>query len=93
MIKIIKYNIKNKNYEITILSIKGTTVKKDVYLDLQLYFPSFLFYILSKFENVSPGGNFYSFKFIEYSLSIPYRLFSSYSILLRIFKRFRRYNY
>ena len=39
-VKMIQYNVKTPNYDkIIILSIKGTSNRKDVYLDIQLYFP------------------------------------------------------
>ena len=80
-VKMIRYDLKKNTDEITILSIKGTSNKKDVYLDLQLYFPSVLLNLLSIFSVFSQQKDTYSFGFLEYSLSIPYRIFSQYSII------------
>ena len=80
-VKMIQYNVKNSKDEVTILSIKGTSNKKDIYLDFQLYFPSILLNILSTFSIFGQQKDTLSFKFIEYSLSIPYRLFSQHSII------------
>jgi hypothetical protein len=80
-VKMIQYNVKNSKDEVTILSIKGTSNKKDIYLDFQLYFPSVLLNILSTFSIFGQQKETLSFKFIEYSLSIPYRLFSQHSII------------
>ena len=77
----IQYNVKTSKDQVTILSIKGTSNKKDIYLDFQLYFPSILLNILSTFSIFGQQKESLSFKFIEYSLSIPYRLFSQYSII------------
>jgi len=73
-VKMVRYDVKNKKNEITILSIKGTTYKKDMYLDFQLYFSSVLLNLLSTFSILSPKDSS-TFRFIEYSLSIPYRIF------------------
>ena len=72
----IQYNVINerKNIEITILSIKGTTFNKDIYLDAQLFFSSVLLNLLSTFSVITQKDA-WGFKLIEYSLSIPYRLF------------------
>jgi hypothetical protein len=80
-VKMIQYNVKNSKDEVTILSIKGTSNKKDIYLDFQLYFPSVLLNILSTFSIFGQQKDSLSFKFIEYSLSIPYRLFSQHSMI------------
>lgn len=80
-VKMIQYNVKTSKDQVTILSIKGTSNKKDIYLDFQLYFPSILLNILSTFSIFGQQKESLSFKFIEYSLSIPYRLFSQYSII------------
>ena len=66
---------------ITILSIKGTTNKKDMFLDLQLYLPSILLNYLSYFSIFNQRKDTYSFGYLEYSLSLPYRLFSQYLII------------
>ena len=80
-VKMIKYDIQKNTDEITILSIKGTSNKKDAYLDLQLYFPSVLLNLLSIFSVFSQQKDTYTFRFMEYSLSIPYRIFSQYLII------------
>ena len=89
-VKMIQYDvIKNRKdgdiisfeNEITILSIKGTTNKKDIFLDLQLYLPSVLLTLLSYFSLLTNQKDTYSFRFLEYSLSLPYRLFSQYLII------------
>jgi hypothetical protein len=50
-VKMIQYNVVTPNsHQITILSIKGTSHKKDVYLDIQLYFPSVLLNLFSLFS-------------------------------------------
>ena len=75
-VKMIQYNINNLN--LTILSIKGTTSKKDIFLDFQLYMPSVFLNILSLFSAFGMDLESNSFKLVEYSLSIPYRLISNY---------------
>lgn len=89
-VKMIQYDvIKNRKdgdtisfeNEMTILAIKGTTNKKDIFLDLQLYLPSILLTFLSYFSLLSSQKETYSFRFLEYSLSLPYRLFSQYLII------------
>ena len=67
--------------EITILSIKGTTNKKDIYLDIQLYLPSVLLNFLSSFSLLAQRKDTYSFGYLEYSFSLPYRFFSQYFII------------
>ena len=79
-VKMVQYNVKNNKNEITILSIKGTSYKKDKYLDFQLYFSTVLLNLLSTFSILSPKDS-YSFGFIEYSLSIPYRIFFKYYLV------------
>ena len=51
-VKMIQYNVKNseKNISITILSIKGTSHKKDLYMDIQLFMPSVFLNLLSTFS-------------------------------------------
>jgi hypothetical protein len=73
-VKMIQYNVKNSLNNVTILSIKGTSNTKDIYLDFQLYFQSVLLNILSTFSIFGQQKETLSFKVIEYSLSIPYRL-------------------
>ena len=80
-VKMVQYNVKNSVNEVTILSIKGTSNKKDVYMDFQLYFPSILLNLLSTFSLIGEQKDSWSFRFIEYSLSIPYRLFSQFSVI------------
>ena len=75
----IQYNVRAEKVELTILSIKGTSYKKDIFLDIQLYFPSVLLSILSTFS-LSQKDNL-SNKLIEYSLSIPYRIFFQFLII------------
>ena len=50
-------------------------------MDFQLYFPSVLLNILSTFSIFGQQKESFSFQFIEYSLSIPYRLFFQYLII------------
>ena len=78
-VKMIQYNVRAEKVELTILSIKGTSYKKDIFLDIQLYFPSVLLSILSTFS-LSQKDNL-SNKLIEYSLSIPYRIFFQFLII------------
>ena len=83
-VKMVQYNIikkTDKENQVTILAIKGTTNKKDAFIDFQLYFPSILLTLLSTFSLQGHQKDTYSFKFIEYSLSIPYRLFFQYSLI------------
>ena len=75
----IQYNVRAEKIELTILSIKGTSYKKDLFWDIQLYFPSVLLSILSTFS-LSQKDNL-SNKLIEYSLSIPYRIFFQFLII------------
>ena len=72
---------KNISNNVTILSIKGTTNKKDIFLDLQLYLPSILLNYLSYFSIFNQRKDTFSFGYLEYSLSLPYRLFSQYLII------------
>ena len=64
--------------EITILAIKGTTNKRDIFLDLQLYLPSVLLTYLSYFSLLSQQKDSNSFLFLECGLSLPYRIFGQY---------------
>ena len=80
-VKMIQYDVTIDSKEITILSIKGTSNKKDAYIDLQLYFPSVLLNILSMFSIFAQQKDTYTFGFIEYGLSIPYRMFSNYLVI------------
>ena len=90
-VKMIKYDVTIKeedqeghldiDNEMTILAIKGTTNKKDIFLDLQLYLPSVLLTFLSYFSLLSQQKDSWSFLFLEYSLSLPYRIFGQYLII------------
>ena len=81
-VKMIQYNVVTpSSHQITILSIKGTSNKKDAYLDIQLYFPSVLLNLFSLFSVFSQQKDTITFGFMEYGLSIPYRLFSSYVVI------------
>ena len=89
-VKMIQYNVQIKEKigeekkiinEMTILSIKGTTNRKDCYIDFQLYLPSVFLSYLSYFSLLSKQKDSYSFGFMEYSLSLPYRVFSHYLII------------
>jgi len=79
-VKMIQYNVflKKHDFNVTILSIKGTTNKKDIYLDLQLYLPSVFLNLLSIFSIFGTDFQSNSFKLVEYSLSIPYRSLSNF---------------
>ena len=82
-VKMIPYFIKNKknNNNVTILSIKGTSYKRDIFLDAQLYFPSLLLNLLNTFSNLDQQKEAISFALIEYALSLPYRIFFQFSII------------
>ena len=75
MSKMVQYNVYNKRNNLTILSIKGTSYKRDYYLDAQLYFPAILLNLINTFSTLDQQKEKYSFQFIEYSFSIPYNLF------------------
>ena len=81
-VKMIAYNVINKakDIELTILSIKGTTFNKDIYLDAQLFISSVLMTLLNTFTLINQKS-LWSFKIMEYSLSIPYRIFFKYLIV------------
>ena len=74
-VKMVQYNVKNKYNKVTILSIKGTSKVKDVYLDCQLYIPSIFLNIINTYSNIDQQKEAKSFKLMEYGLSIPYRIF------------------
>jgi hypothetical protein len=80
-VKMIQYNVKYGDKEINIFSIKGTSHKKDLFLDMQLYFPSVLLNLLTTFSLFGQQKDTYYFHFMEYGLSIPYRIFSQYLIV------------
>ena len=69
------YDVQIGTKEIIILSIKGTSNKKVVYLDLQLYFPSISLNLLSMFSLFPHQNDTYSFVNMEYDLSIPCEFF------------------
>ena len=79
-VKMVHYDVENKqkNINITILSIKGTSHKKDIYMDLQLFMPSVFLNILSTFSFFGNEIDSSIYKIVEYSLSIPYRIFGEY---------------
>lgn len=80
-VKMIQYDVTKDGKEITILSIKGTSNKKDLFLDMQLYFPSILLNLLTTFSVFGQQKDTLYFGFLEYGLSIPYRIFSQYLIV------------
>ena len=80
-VKMIQYNIIKNNVNVTILSIKGTSYKRDMYLDFQLYIPSVLLNLLTTFSIVTKLKDTHCFHLVEYSLSIPYRLYFKYLII------------
>ena len=92
-VKMIQYNVinkgKKKDNDITILSIKGTSYKKDIFLYAQLYVSSILLNLLSTFSLYTQKDT-YSFRFIEYSLSIPYRLFFRYLMIDDYLKKLQK---
>lgn len=80
-VKMVQYNVKNNKNNVTILSIKGTSNKKDIFLDAHLYFPSVLLNLLSAFSTLDQQKELNTFKLIEYALSIPYRIFCQFLII------------
>ena len=79
-VKMVQYNVRNKKNYVTILAIKGTSYNIDIFLDMQLYFSSILLNLLQTFSILSEK-NSYTFRLIEYSLNIPYRIFFRYLII------------
>ena len=79
-VKMIQYNVRNDKNFITILSIKGTSYNRDIYLDAQLYFSSILLKMLTTFSVMTQKESL-SFKLMEFSLSIPYRIFFKYLMI------------
>jgi lipase ATG15 len=73
-VKMVQYNVRNKKNYVTILAIKGTSYNIDIYLDMQLYFSSILLNLLSTFSLMTEKNSF-SFRLVEYTLNIPYRIF------------------
>ena len=80
-VKMIQYNLENQKNNVTILSIKGTTYNTDVYLDIQLYTPSVFLNLLLDFSIFMKLKDSLSFHLLEYSLSLPYRMFFKESII------------
>ena len=80
-VTMIQYNVRNKKEYVTILSIKGTSLSKDFYIDAQLYVSSIFLSILSAFSLTSTQKDSWSFNLIEYSLNIPYRIFLRFLII------------
>ena len=77
IVKMIQYNVQNidsKN-NVTILSIQGTSNKRDFLLDAQLYLPSLLLTMINSLSSLNKEKEIVSWQIIEYGLSIPYRLF------------------
>ena len=91
----IQYNVKNseKNISITILSIKGTSHKKDLYMDIQLFMPSVFLNLLSTFSFFGNEMDNFIYKIIEYSLSIPYRLFGEFLFINEYIDKLREAYY
>ena len=81
MSKMIYYKVKNKRNEITILSIKGTSFRRDIYLDMQLYFPAILLNLINTFSTLDQQKEEVTFSFEEYGFSIPYRILFEYFIV------------
>ena len=73
-IKMVQYNVQNKKNFLTILAIRGTSYNTDIYLDSQLYTSSVLLSLLSTFSLLTQK-NSYTYKLIEYSMNISYRMF------------------
>ena len=79
-VTMVQYNVKNKKNDLTILAIKGTSITTDMYIDAQLYVSSILLSILFSFSLTTEKDS-KTFKLIEYSLSIPYRIFFRFLII------------
>ena len=79
-VKMVLYNVENKqkNINVSILSIKGTSHKKDIFMDLQLFMPSVFLNFLSTYSIFGNEIDSSIYKIVEYSLSVPYRLFGEY---------------
>ena len=96
MSKMIQYNVLNKKNEMTILSIKGTSFRRDWYLDIQLYFPAILLNLINTFSTLDQQKEEKAFSFVEYGFSIPYRILFKYFIidqyLYDLIKAFEKYN-
>lgn len=81
MSKMIQNNIKNKKNKMTILSIKGTSFRLDMFLDIQLYFGAILINLINTFSTLAQEKEEYTFKLMEYGLSIPYKILFQYFII------------
>ena len=77
----IQYNVKNKKNYVTILSIKGTSLSKDFFMDAQLFVSSIFLSLLTAFSLTSSQKDSWSFNLMEYSLNIPYRIFLRFLII------------
>ena len=86
MSKMIQYKIKNKKNEITILSIKGTSFRRDIYLDMQLYFPAILLNLINTFSTLDQQKEEITFSVVGYGFSIPYRILFQYFIVDKYLK-------
>ena len=75
IVKMIQYNVQNKYNKVTILSIQGTSCKRDILLDAQLYLPSVLLNILNIFPNSNRQSEKCTLSLKEYCLNLPYRIF------------------
>ena len=64
-------------------------------MDAQLYFPSVLLKLLNTFSNLDQQKESISFSLIEYILSLPYRIFSQFSVIEHYLKELNYvyYNY
>ena len=80
-VKMVQYNIQNNFNKVTILSIKGTSNKRDILVDAQLYLPSLLLNILNIFSGLTQKNEVDSFALIEYGFSLPYRLFFNFFMI------------
>ena len=91
-VKMVQYNLNNtkKNISITIFSIKGTSHKNDIYIDFQLFMPSVFLNLLSTFSVFGNEMDNFIYKIIEYSLSIPYRLFGEFSLINDYINKLRK---
>ena len=87
-VKMVRYDVQNEkeNINVTILSIKGTSHKKDLYMDLQLFMPSVFLNLLSTFSLFGNEMESFIYKIVEYSLSIPYRMFGEFLFINKYIK-------
>ena len=77
----IQYNIQTNYNNVTILAIKGTSNKRDILVDAQLYLPSFLLTILDYFSSSIRKNDEHLHSLIEYIFNIPYRTFSQFFMI------------